>query len=162
MQNPLLSKSERVCYTSEVGVEFADPESSGIHGLNVQITQNKGACESIRMRLYAENDLFFLRECVVDKIAFHEMKRDQELTIDFDGLVGVLISFLNKCSGQPHDYSCIMMGDCISFVQFLPHKRIELLRLQCSDACEEAKRAFASYRFKKLQLNLAAIQNKED
>ena len=68
LQNPLLSKTDRVAYTSKIAVECADSENSEAHSLNVQLTTNKSLAESIHLRLFSDNDLFFLRECSIDKM----------------------------------------------------------------------------------------------
>jgi len=105
--------------------------------------------------------LWFLRECIVDTTEFKEIKKSQGLTVGFDELAGVLINLFNKCISQPHEYNCILDGDTLIFLQFLQHKRVELLRVMVKDTCEDAKRAFASFRFRKLQLCVASFNRKE-
>ena len=43
------------------------------------------------------DDFFFLFTCIINENEFHQIKNDQQLTIDYQSFSSVLIELLNEC-----------------------------------------------------------------
>lgn len=52
------------------------------------------------LRLTDPSDFFFLYTATIDEREFHQLKQDQQLTIDYATFSAVLIELLNECSDQ--------------------------------------------------------------
>ena len=52
----------------------------------------------IQYILYSDpDDFFFLFTCIINENEFHQIKNDQQLTIDYQSFSSVLIELLNEC-----------------------------------------------------------------
>ena len=89
MNEVIFAKQLRVLITSDVTRQ---------HQIELIIERAKEVRSNVyNLRLTDPNDFFFLFSTKIDESEFHQLKNDQQLTIDYQSFSAVLIELLNEC-----------------------------------------------------------------
>ncbi len=101
--DPSLENNFRVIYNKEIPmeirlVETETPETGSQEVINAKLlvqgeVQNP---QMVKIELTSEADLFFHYSKIETIESFQQLKQDQQLTLEFEGFIGLLIKLLNS------------------------------------------------------------------
>jgi hypothetical protein len=114
------------------------------------------------VELTSEADLFFHYTHSIDRDSYSDMKKSQDLMVDFAGYPKVLSKMLLSCIKDPESFLCIFVmgrdGNAqLTFVQNMEYKFVELLTLDFTESPEHVVRQHISFRYNSLRSKLAIM-----
>jgi len=165
--DPTLVTNERVIYENTICVEIRTHENNEgqIHQLNIRISQTGDGSNphAIKIQIHSEQDIFFLFCGEITPEHFDEMRKRQQLRIEYHQFSDILINLFNKCVSMPHNHVCVLQlkegGSMISMFNLMQHKLVDLLNFNLQRASNDRIRNFISYRYTKLKLCVANLKS---
>jgi len=90
-----------VIFSRQLRVIITSASTSRHHHIELIIERAKEVRSNCyHLRLTDPTDFFFLYTATIDEREFHQLKQDQQLTIDYATFSGVVIELLTECSEQ--------------------------------------------------------------
>eukprot|EP01015_Nassula_variabilis_P016467 TRINITY_DN2526_c0_g1_i1.p1 TRINITY_DN2526_c0_g1~~TRINITY_DN2526_c0_g1_i1.p1 ORF type:complete len:251 (+),score=49.95 TRINITY_DN2526_c0_g1_i1:63-815(+) len=149
----------------EKGLEAQELSSLEPIRVRVLLLGDETNPQQIKLELSSENDLFFYYQHIANDSNFKEIKKNQQLHIDFSEYAVVIIKSLNKCEKEPNQFCAIFtiftdgLGR-LEIVQTMEYKDIELIAFDFAANPEEAIRQQITFRYGALKSKLALMEGR--
>ena len=105
MNDVVFSKRLKVLITSDItrthfvtlDIERSKEVRSDVYNLRLTGSFTNLLDRQVMQFFLDPDDFFFLFTCIINENEFHQLKNDQQLTIDYQSFSSVLIELLNEC-----------------------------------------------------------------
>merc|ERR1712131_369110 len=158
MNDVVFSKRLKVLITSD---------TTRTHFVTLDIERSKEVRSDVyNLRLTDPDDFFFLFTCIINENEFHQIKNDQQLTIDYQSFSSVLIELLNEChleESRDHpskrlELSIETLRSTLSIVEPRRIRNITELKLFFTPADDAQQKGSLAKSLKKYQTETAEIE----
>ena len=161
-KDPSLNDGFKIIYNKEVPLDIKLKTNEEIKEIAsyelircklLSDTYNKeGVPQRVKLELSWESDLLFHYINIVDEMTFLDMKKKQNLNIDFPQYCDLVIKICDNCIKDPKTYigELTIQKDGISKLQFIKgsdFKFLELLLLEFKNSPDELIKKHMIYRF---------------
>ncbi len=118
----------------------------------------------VKLELTSEADLFFHYSKVETIESFDKLKQDQQLTLEFEGFIGLLIKLLNFLQSNSKKHFAILQlfsdGRAkLDFLQNLHYKFVDLLTFELSSSDDDSIRESITYRYNIIKAKMMYLQS---
>jgi hypothetical protein len=170
--DPSLSDGHKVYFDKDIPLELraqdtvdSNSQSVGtLEAIRVKILTlgEDNQLYDVRVELTSESDLFFHYTHSCDRNVFTQMKKSQDLMVDYNNYPKILAKMLMSCIKDPEAFLCIFVigrdGNAqMTFVQNMEYKFVELLTLEFTESPEHIIRQSISFRYNSLKSRLAVL-----
>ena len=161
-KDPSLSDGFKIIYNKEVPIDIKVETNENLKDLaSFQLIRFKLLSDAInkedtpqhvKLELSWENDLLFHYTNIVDEQTFLDLKKSQNLNIDFPQYINLIKKICENCISSPDDFICtfIIHKDGISKLHFAKEtdfKMLDLLTLDFKASSEKVIQQHIFYRF---------------
>ena len=168
-KDPSLEGGFTLIYDKEVPLDLKLEESEGPKDIATfepikckllsDSTSKDAVPTKVKLELSWESDLLFHYTNIVDEQTFLEIKKKQNLNIDFPQYCDLVVKILDNCQNSPDTFIGVLTihKDGVSKLQFVKNsdfKFLELLMLEFKNSSDELIQKHMIYRFAYLKAKL--------
>lgn len=168
-QDPSLTNGFKIIYFNTIPVEIKtkvknkEKDLAPFEPIKFKLladnVSGNNSINNIKIELSSENDIYFHFTNIIDENKFKDIKKEQNLNINFSQFCQLFEEMCENCRSSPHEYICFFnlnkqSNSILKFIKTSDIKFVELLLLEFKISPDEVIKKQINYRFAYLKSKL--------
>ena len=161
LHDPSLKDGGEVIFNNEIPLQIQGEQDSGEQIVRFKIITigEEDELNEVRVEISCDADLFMFFEAQYPRAEFDNLKKSQNLTIEFEEFAGMLIESLTQNVKNPEEYEVQFRETSetegiLEFKQKLKFKSVDIFSLKFTASSNEFVKEQIQYRFNSVRTDL--------